>query len=68
MNFVTTKTKGWQLYCCEWAKVHEQFELHGIEKQHLPFCDLLSATYQGKYECSPNACIVTFKFRETEVI
>ena len=54
------------MYCCEWAKVQEPFQLRGIGKQHLPFCDILSATYQGKYQCSLDTSLVTFTFEQRD--
>jgi hypothetical protein len=62
MNFTTTKTKEWQKLCWEWAKAKESFELREAGKEHFPFCDILCATYRGKYQFSSIAPVVTFTF------
>jgi len=66
MNFTTTKTRGWQKQCWEWAKAQESFELREVNTEHFPFCDALSATYLGKYHFSCNTGVVTFTFSQEE--
>jgi hypothetical protein len=62
MNFTMTKTKEWQKQCWEWAKAREPFELREVKTEHLSFCKILSATYQGKCQFSPTTAVVTFTF------
>jgi hypothetical protein len=62
MNFTTTKTKGWQKHCWEWAKAQQPFELREVGTEHFSFCEILSATYQGKYHFSFKTAVVTFTF------
>jgi len=62
MNFTTTRTRGWQRLCWEWAKAQEPFELREVKTEHFPFCDILSATYRGKYHFSFPTATMFFTF------
>ena len=42
LNSTTTRTKGWQADCWNWASANQPFELHGVGHEHLPFCQELS--------------------------
>jgi hypothetical protein len=48
INSTTTRTRGWQADCWNWAKANQPFELHGVRSQHLPFCEALAAACQCK--------------------
>jgi len=50
INATTTRTPGWQADCWNWAKASQPFKLHGIERQHLPFCQALSAFCHLKFK------------------
>jgi hypothetical protein len=62
MNFTTTKTKGWQQHCWEWAEAKEPFELRDVAAENIPFCNELCAAYQGKYQLSNVVPVATFTF------
>lgn len=49
INSTTTRTQGWQTDCWNWAKANKPFELCGIQKKHLAFCEELSAAYHCKF-------------------
>lgn len=49
IHSTSTRTRGWQADCWNWAKANEPFELHGVTRDHMPFCRELSSTCHCKY-------------------
>jgi hypothetical protein len=64
MNITTTKTRGWQQHCWDWAKAKEPFELRDVGTENIPFCDELCAAYQGRYRLSHAGPVAIFTFTE----
>lgn len=63
INSTTTRTQGWQADCWNWAKANKPFELHGVQTQHLPFCEALSAACHCQFYARQfhNESIATFE-------
>jgi hypothetical protein len=49
LNSTTTRTKGWQADCWNWAKAKKPFQLFGVQTAHLAFCQALSAAYRCRF-------------------
>jgi hypothetical protein len=49
INSTTTRTKGWQKNCWNWARLKKPFQLSGVQSAHLAFCQALSAAYRCKF-------------------
>jgi hypothetical protein len=50
VNFTTTKSKGWEQKCKEWADANESFEIHSIESSHFTFCQNFCARHNYQYQ------------------
>ena len=50
VNLTTTKSKGWEQKCKEWADANEPFEIHSIESSHFTFCQSFCARHNYQYE------------------
>jgi hypothetical protein len=50
VNFINTRSEGWEKKCEEWAQAKKPFEVRGIESQHFKFCHEFCAQYQYQYE------------------
>lgn len=53
VNSTTTRTKGWQTDCWNWAKANKPFELYGVQRRHFQFCESLSAACHCKFHARP---------------
>lgn len=63
INSTTTRTKGWQIDCWNWARANKPFQLYGVRNQHLPFCEALSAACHCQFHSQPfhDESIATFE-------
>ena len=63
INSTTTRTKGWQADCWNWAKARKPFALYGVQTNHLAFCQALSAAYQCRFRSQlfRGESIITFE-------
>ena len=60
MNVVTTKVKGWQKRCWEFAMEGKGFEVTGVEWKHIHFFQELCGAYNAKYKFSPGKFTLRF--------
>ena len=61
MKIITTKVRGWQKLCLEWAMAGNAFEVLGVEKKHILFFQELCEAYRGKYKYfSQNKFVLRF--------
>ncbi|HEY3760313.1 MAG TPA: hypothetical protein VGN23_01000 [Verrucomicrobiae bacterium] len=62
INSTTTRIKGWQADCWNWAKANKPFKLYGIGPEHEHFCQAVAASCNCKFHSHMlrNESVATF--------
>ena len=60
MKIITTKVKGWQQRCWEFAMAGNAIEVLGVERKHITFFQELCLAYHGKYKFLAGKFVLRF--------